>query len=528
MRDGNVPAKDVVVALSFVEEFDAAEVEDRQDQRLLQTPLFAREEPALVEFAVDERIHAVQLCRVVTQDLGLRERGRGDVEIVGRNAQLDEAVQVVERFVEIAEHRIGFGAGQQHLVGAEERQFGIGAADACDDVRIVEILIVLHQHLAFDAAAVTVDAVRVAPVDAGGVLGRQLGDDLLVERVAGIDVGPDRRGENRHRLAEQQIGIAAGRGELLTDLIGVVVVASQSVPVGEIAAAEDAAGIGGRGVADGRFGDRVRSAGFVEEARRGEELVDVVYYVLIVAREERHAGCEGQGRLGREVELRLVVVARAADDLHTVFEILEHLRKRHGDRLARVVGVSRLLGIGSVGNARIAGHIVQIEEVGIERQQAEVRVGAAQQRLAARAFELRGLAVLVFQFVDGLQGVIGGRYGSVGCRPVGFVAVPCAFARERVFAPAESVLLEGVERVDAGQRRTVVDEAVAAGVDYRVERGGRVGRNQQRRDFFRRIDVGTIVGIGAQKIGTARKDSGRSDQCDDYFSHISFLSFLLN
>ena len=257
-------------------------------------------------------------------------------------------------------------------------------------------------------------------------------------------------------------------------------------------------------------------------------VVDVVYYVLIVAREERHAGCEGQGRLGREVELRLVVVARAADDFHAVFEILEHFRERYGDGFARVFGIGRLLGIGGVGDARIAGHVVQIEEVAVQRQQAEMRIGAAQQRFAARMFELRGLAVRLFQFVDRFQGMVGGRYGLVGCRPVGFVAVPCAFARKRVFAPAESVLLIGEERIYARDGRTVVDEAVAAGVDYRIERGTRIGRNQQRGDFFWRIDVGTIVGIGAQKVGTARKDSGRGDQCDDYFSHISFLSFLLN
>lgn len=57
-----------------------------------------------------------------------------------------------------------------------------------------------------------------------------------------------------------------------------------------------------------------------------------------------------------------------------------------------------------------------------------MRIGAAQQRFAARMFELRGLAVRFFQFVDRFQGMIGGRYGLVGCRPVGFVAVPCAFA----------------------------------------------------------------------------------------------------
>ena len=60
-----------------------------------------------------------------------------------------------------------------------------------------------------------------------------------------------------------------------------------------------------------------------------------------------------------------------------------------------------------------------------------MRIGAAQQRFAARMFELRGLAVRFFQFVDRFQGMVGGRYGLVGCRrPVGFVAVPCAFARK--------------------------------------------------------------------------------------------------
>ena len=112
-----------------------------------------------------------------------------------------------------------------------------------------------------------------------------------------------------------------------------------------------------------------------------------------------------------------------------------------------------------------------------------MRIGAAQQRFAARMFELRGLAVRFFQFVDRFQGMVGGRYGLVGCRPVGFVAVPCAFARKRVFAPAESVLLIGEERIYARDGRTVVDEAVAAGVDYRIERGTRIGRNQQRGDF---------------------------------------------
>ena len=40
-----------------------------------------------------------------------------------------------------------------------------------------------------------------------------------------------------------------------------------------------------------------------------------------------------------------------------------------------------------------------------------MRIGAAQQRFAARMFELRGLAVRFFQFVDRFQGMVGGRYG---------------------------------------------------------------------------------------------------------------------
>ena len=34
-----------------------------------------------------------------------------------------------------------------------------------------------------------------------------------------------------------------------------------------------------------------------------------------------------------------------------------------------------------------------------------MRIGAAQQRFAARMFELRGLAVRFFQFVDRFQGI---------------------------------------------------------------------------------------------------------------------------
>lgn len=112
-----------------------------------------------------------------------------------------------------------------------------------------------------------------------------------------------------------------------------------------------------------------------------------------------------------------------------------------------------------------------------------MRIGAAQQRFAARMFELRGLAVRFFQFVDRFQSMIGGRYGLVGCRPVGFVAVPCAFACKRVFAPAESVLLIGEERIYARDGRTVVDEAVAAGVDYRIERGTRIAETSSAETF---------------------------------------------
>ena len=247
--------------------------------------------------------------------------------------------------------------------------------------------------------------------------------------------------------------------------------------------------------------------------RRGQQHVGVTDHVVVVAREESDAGAARRGGIPREVEFGLVVVAAAAYELHSLLEVLQDVFERLGGRFAVVMLDDDRLRFGYIGDARIGREVVRVEEVGEEGQQAEVRVGAGQQRFAL----LQGGRTGIGQLFDGFERVVGHGDGVVGRGPVLLVGVVARF-RAGELVPEEGAhdVVERRVGLHSLEGAAEIGVSVAAVLDERHVGSVGVGRGEQLADLFRRVDGGAVVGHGVQELAASRRQR-QAQRYEEYF-----------
>ncbi len=244
-----------------------------------------------------------------------------------------------------------------------------------------------------------------------------------------------------------------------------------------------------------------------------QHLVRVLHDLVPFHVVEVEARREGAGCRPVEVVLRHgVVVVRdqgnagldiGGDMLVDILQIVAHVGR-----------VERGLGCIQIGDAQIFGGLLGVIGQAVEHRQAEVGIGAAEQRFALGGQQLDGRA----EVLDGLQGGIGHAdavvvglpgvdvavvFGLVHVHPVAVVVESRAHAASGVVRLARIVVVVRSEFAH--------DDVAAAGI----------GRHEQLVDFLRRIQLGAVIGQLVEKI-VARAERHRRRE-EKELEYISFF-----